>query len=73
MCRRAPAVLLLIKLLHYLILSEWGLHGATAQRAENVSSWLIGSTSTPAALALNGCKDQHPLTAAKEGAQGVWD
>lgn len=44
--RRAPAVLLLIKtvVITFPILSEQGLRGATAQRAENVSSRLIGSS-----------------------------
>lgn len=44
--RRAPAVLLLIKtvVITFPILSEQGLRGAAAWHAENVSSWLIGSS-----------------------------
>lgn len=44
--RRAPAVLLLIKtvVITFPILSEQGLRGAAARRAENVSSRLTGSS-----------------------------
>lgn len=65
--RRVPAVLLLIKtvVITFPILLEWGLRGAAAWRAENLSSeWW-------AALfpATEGCRDSRPLRA-KGGSLG---
>lgn len=73
--RRAPAVLLLIKtvVITFPILSEWGLHGAAAQRAENVSSWLIGSTSTPGCPGLEWVQRSASFDCIRKVLRGVWD